>query len=35
VTTIVAIVVTVALICAFYGLALFLLGVIWNAWGDK
>jgi hypothetical protein len=35
VTTILAIVLTVGIICAIYGLALYMLGVIWKAWGDE
>ena len=34
-TTVIAIVLTVGIICAAYGLALFMLGVIWKAWGDS
>jgi hypothetical protein len=35
VTVALAIVGTVGIICAIYGLALYMLGVVWKAWGDK
>ena len=34
-TVAIALVLMVGIICAVYGLALYMLGVIWNAWSDK